>query len=77
LLSPEVEEVAFSLAPQQTSDVIPTQLGQYHIIQVLEIEENRPLPEEMLHRLYENAFERWLFEQLATAEIQRFVEDVG
>jgi len=77
LLSPEVEEVAFSLAPQQISDVIPTQLGQYHILQVLEIEENRPLPEEMLHRLYENAFERWLSEQLAATEIQRFVEDMG
>ncbi len=76
LLSPEIEEVAFSLAPQQISDVVYTQLGQYHIVQVLETEENRPLPEDVLHRLYENAFERWLSEQLAMAEVLRFVEDV-
>jgi parvulin-like peptidyl-prolyl isomerase len=77
LLSPEVEEAAFSLAPQQISDVVQTQFGQYHIVQVLEREENRPLPEDMLHRLHENAFERWLSEQLATAEIQRLVGDEG
>jgi len=73
LLSPEIEEAAFSLAPQQISDVIATQFGQYHIVQVLEKEENRPLPEDVLHRLRENTFERWLSEQLARAEIIRFV----
>ncbi len=77
LLSPEVEEIAFSLAPQQISDVVRTQFGQYHIVQVLEREENRPLPEDMLRRLYEKAFECWLSEQLAAAEIHRFVEDTG
>jgi parvulin-like peptidyl-prolyl isomerase len=77
LLSPEVEEAAFSLAPQQISDIVRSEFGQYHIIQVLEREENRPLPEEMLHRLYVNAFERWLSEQLAASEIQRLVEDTG
>lgn len=75
LLSPEIEEVAFSLAPQQISDVVRTQFGRYHVVQILEREENRPLPEDMLHRLYENAFERWLSEQLAAVEILRFVED--
>ena len=75
LLSPEIEEVAFSLAPQQISDVVRTRFGRYHVVQILEREENRPLPEDMLHRLYENAFERWLSEQLAAVEILRFVED--
>lgn len=75
LLSPEIEEMAFSLDPQQISDVIRTQFGQYHIIQVLEKEENRPLPEDVLHRLRENAFELWLSERLAGAEIIRFVGD--
>lgn len=74
LLSPEIEEVAFSLAPQQISDVICTQFGQYHIVQVLEREENRPLPEDVLHRLCENAFERWLYEQRAGAEILHVVD---
>jgi parvulin-like peptidyl-prolyl isomerase len=74
LLSPEIEEVAFSLAPQQIGDVVRTQFGQYHIVQVLEREENRPLPEDVLHRLYENAFEGWLSEQLAASEVLRFVE---
>jgi parvulin-like peptidyl-prolyl isomerase len=77
LLSPEIEEMAFSLAPQQIGNVLRTQFGQYHIVQVLEREENRPLPEDVLHRLYENAFERWLSEQLATAEVLRFVEETG
>jgi parvulin-like peptidyl-prolyl isomerase len=74
LLSPEIEEVAFSLAPQQIGDVVRTQFGQYHIVQVIEREENRPLPEDVLHRLYENTFEGWLSEQLAASEILRFVE---
>lgn len=74
LLSPEIEKVAFSLAPQQISDVIRTQFGQYHIVQVLEREESRPLPEDVLHRLREKAFERWLVEQLTGAEILRFVD---
>lgn len=77
LLSPEIEEMAFSLAPQQIGNVLRTQFGQYHIVQVLEKEENRPLPEDVLRRLYENAFERWLSEQLATAEVLRFVEESG
>ncbi len=77
LLAPEIEEVAFSLAPQQISDVIYTQFGQYHIVQVLEREQERPLPEDVLHRLYENAFERWLSEQMAVADIQRLVEEPG
>jgi foldase protein PrsA len=74
LLSPEIEKAAFSLAPQQISDVIRTQFGQYHIVQVLEKEASRPLPEDVLHRLREKAFERWLTEQMAGAEILRFVE---
>lgn len=74
LLSPEIEEAAFSLAPQQISDVVRTQFGQYHIVQVLEREDNRPLPEEVLHSLRENVFEQWLSEQLAQAEIQPFVD---
>lgn len=77
LLAPEIEEAAFSLAPQQISDVIYTQFGQYHIVQVLEREQERPLPEDVLHRLYENAFERWLSEQMAVADIQRLVEEPG
>jgi parvulin-like peptidyl-prolyl isomerase len=75
LLSPEIEEVAFSLAPQQISDVVRTQFGQYHIIQVLERQEDRPLPEDVLHSLRENVFEQWLTEQLAEAEIQQFVDE--
>jgi len=74
LLSPEIEEVAFSLAPQQISDVVRTQFGQYHIVQVLEKEPSRPLPEDVLHRLREKTFERWLSERLAGAEILRFVD---
>jgi len=77
LLSPEIEEVAFSLAPQQIGDVVRTQFGRYHIVQVLEREESRPLPEDVLYRLYENAFERWLSEQLTASEILRYVEDAG
>ena len=74
LLSPEIENVAFSLAPRQISQVVQTQFGQYHIIQVIEREEDRPLPEDVLYRLYENAFERWLAEQVAGAKVQRFVD---
>ncbi|MFZ5917881.1 MAG: peptidylprolyl isomerase [Chloroflexota bacterium] len=75
LLSPEIEEVAFSLAPQQISGVVRTQFGQYHIVQVLEKEDNRQLPEDVLHRLRENTFEGWLAEQMAVSDIRRLTDE--
>ena len=73
LLSPEVEETAFALSPDQLSGVVRSQFG-YHIVQVLEKVPDRPLPPELLNALKEQTFARWMQEQWDSATIERFVD---
>jgi peptidyl-prolyl cis-trans isomerase C len=72
LISPEVEEAAFALLPGQISEVVRSQFG-YHVVQVLEKEQDRPLPLELLNTLREETFARWMQEQRNSAIIERFV----
>lgn len=58
LLVPEVEEIAFSQAPGQISEVVPTAWG-YHIVQTLEFDDNRQVESETYQRLLELAIEQW------------------
>ncbi len=72
LLVPEVEEVAFSLQPGQTSGVVATAWG-FHIVQTLEYDPNREVAPETLQRLVEKAIEEWRLGLRNGASIQQFV----
>jgi foldase protein PrsA len=73
LLAPELEEVAFSLAPAQISDVVHSDLLGYHIVQVLEREE-RPVDEQNAEVIHTNQIRRWLQMLWADASIKRYIE---
>jgi parvulin-like peptidyl-prolyl isomerase len=72
LLSPEVEEAAFSLQVGETSGLVASGFG-YHIIQVLEKDSGRPVTAEIQQRLREVAFETWLQQLWADATVERTI----
>ncbi len=67
---PPFEEAAFSLEVGEISEPIKSQFG-YHIIEVLEKDENRPKDEATLEQERASAFDEWLQEQKTTIEIER------
>jgi parvulin-like peptidyl-prolyl isomerase len=72
MVEPELEEAAFALAPGEVSG--PVLLGDgYHVVEVMEREAQRRLPPEVRARLVFAAFEEWLEEERANAEIVRLV----
>jgi parvulin-like peptidyl-prolyl isomerase len=72
LMAPEVEEVAFGLQPGQVSGVVSSAFG-YHIVKVIEREPDRPLGDESLRFLRDQALTDWKESLWAEAEIERFV----
>jgi parvulin-like peptidyl-prolyl isomerase len=74
VVAAELESVAFALQPGQVSDVLPLGEG-FHLIQVVEREVARALPDEMHLELQQAAFERWLAELRAAATIVRFAAE--
>lgn len=73
LTMPEVEEVAFSLEPGQTSQVVSSSLG-FHIIQTLATGE-RPYDPSTLRWLKEQAVKDWLADQSRVAQIEILVAE--
>lgn len=71
LVAPELETAAFALQPGQVSDVVLLGEG-YHIIQVIERQDGRPLSEEMQIDLRRAQFELWLSGLRDSAQIERF-----
>ncbi len=69
LVVPEVEAIAFSLPVGQISDVIQSSMG-YHIVQVLERVQDRPLTEESWQALKEATFRRWVKELWEAADVK-------
>ncbi len=67
---PPFEEAAFSLAVGEVSAPIKSDFG-YHIIEVLEKDENRPKDEARLEQERSEAFSNWLEEQKLAIEIER------
>jgi hypothetical protein len=68
LLDTKFEEVAFSLAVGEHSDVIATDVG-FHIMRVLERDPNRPLSPDAALTLQEQALKKWIEEQRQQANI--------
>ncbi len=72
VVDPVLENAAFALQPGQVSEPLP--LGdRYYLVQVVEREEARPLPDDMLWQLKQSKFDQWLEDLRAKAVIERFV----
>ena len=67
---PEFEETAFSLGVGEMSAPVRSTFG-YHIIEVLERDDERPKEEASLQQEYAEAFQTWLQEQVLSLNIDR------
>jgi len=73
LLQPAVEEAAFNLQPGSTSDVISTSSG-YHIIHVVEREDNHPLSPEAYSTLQRATLKNWIEAREENSQIEIFIQ---
>ncbi len=69
LTMPELDEILFALEPGETSDMIETDIG-FHIIRVLEKENNRPLAPDVRQVLQKKALHDWLENQWNSSKIE-------
>jgi peptidyl-prolyl cis-trans isomerase C len=69
LFYPELEEAAFALQPGQVSSIIETPVG-YHILQVLERQDDRLLSPQALLKAQEQAVAQWLDGQRSQGQIE-------
>lgn len=68
----EIENAAFALQPGQVSGIVRSPYG-YHIIQVLERQTGRPLPPDVYQAMKQKAFDDWLQQQRAAAQVEVLV----
>lgn len=68
----EIEAVAFALSPGQTSGIVKTDFG-YHIVEVVEKDPARKVPDEMLPTWRQNTFLHWLETERLAAEIEYLI----
>lgn len=68
LTMPSLEEAVFDLETGEISDMIKTEIG-YHIIKVLERDEDRPLDPEVRRVLQKQALQDWLERQWNLSKI--------
>ncbi len=68
----EIEAVAFGLAPGQISGIVKTDFG-YHIVEIVEKDPARAVPEDMLPTWRQNNFLLWLDAHRRAAKIRYLV----
>lgn len=68
----EIEDAAFAIQPGQVSGIVRSPYG-YHIIQVLERQAGRPLPPDVYQAMKQKAFDDWLQQQRAAAQVEILV----
>jgi parvulin-like peptidyl-prolyl isomerase len=73
---PAIEEAAFDLQPGEFSQVIETSVG-YHIIQVVDRDQNRPLSPEARLIWQEIALQEWVANQREQSEIIILIPQEG
>lgn len=71
LLWPEVETAVFTLQPGEISTVVKSKIG-YHILEIIEREDHL-MAYSVRQALREQAVERWLSMERASADIQTFI----
>lgn len=69
LLEPAIEAAAFALDPGEHSEIIESRLG-FHIIQVIERQDARPLEPDALQALRRLAVVDWLAERRSQSQIE-------
>jgi parvulin-like peptidyl-prolyl isomerase len=62
------------LQPGQISGVVPSDLGGFHIVQVLERDSSRPLSDDALREAQQMAVQDWLDTLKASATIERLIK---
>ncbi len=72
LTVPELDEVVFALEPGEHSDVIETALG-FHIVQVVEQEDDRPLGPDAYRMMQAETLAKWLQERRQQSESTLYV----
>ncbi len=72
LMVPAFAEAAFALQADEISEIVETPFG-FHIIQVLEVDPARDLPEDIRQRLWEQKFRSWLQQRREEATIERYL----
>ncbi len=70
----EFEDVAFSLKPGEVSQPVHTKFG-WHIIKVIDHQQDRPLTVEMLDQLRGQALSKWMDDARAKASIEWHVSN--
>ena len=70
-MAEEFDEAAFGLSVGEISDVVETSFG-FHIILLEERDENRELEPQMLDQRRQEAFQVWLTDLRAEADIERY-----
>ena len=68
IMSPEFDAVAFDLAVGEVSGVVQSEYG-YHVIHVVEKDPSREVPAELMPALRQHAFQDWLEQEHAGADI--------